>query len=55
MVGTVVGVEYLGVFECEGTHVVVDQAEGKASVHEGQTALRRQAQIRALRRPGLTN
>ena len=32
-------VQYLGVFNGEATHVVVDQAEAKASVHEGETAL----------------
>lgn len=30
---------YLGIFETEVTHVVVDQAEGKAPVHDSQTPL----------------
>ena len=31
---------YLGIFETEVTHVVVDQAEGEAPVHDGQAPLR---------------
>lgn len=31
---------YLGISEAEMTHVVVDQAEGEAPVHEGQASLR---------------
>lgn len=32
---------YLRIFETEMTHVVIDQTEGKTSVHEGQAPLRR--------------
>lgn len=33
---------YLGIFETEMTHVVIDQTEGKAPVHERQAPLRRE-------------
>lgn len=36
---------YLGIFETEMTHVVVDQAKGKAPVHEGQAPLGRESGI----------
>lgn len=36
---------YLGIFETEMTHVVVDQAEGKAPVHEGQAPLRGESAV----------
>lgn len=30
---------YLGVLHCETTHVVIDEAEGKSSVHKGEAPL----------------
>ncbi len=36
---------YLGIFETEMAHVVVDQAESKAPVHEGEAPLRRESVI----------
>lgn len=33
---------YLGIFEAEMTHVMIDQAEGKAPVHESQAPLQRE-------------
>lgn len=36
---------YLGIFETEMTHVVVDQAEGKAPVHGGHAPLRRESMV----------
>lgn len=36
---------YLGIFETEMTHVVVDQAKGKAPVHDGQAPLRRESVV----------
>lgn len=38
---------YLGIFESEMTHVVVDQAKGKAPVHDGQASLRRETGVSA--------
>lgn len=38
---------YLGIFETEMTHVVVDQAKGKAPVHDGQASLRRETGVSA--------
>lgn len=35
-------VQYLGIFETEMTHVVIDQAKGEAPVHEGQAPLRKE-------------
>lgn len=36
---------YLGIFETEMTHVVVDQAEAKAPVHDGQAPLWRESLV----------
>ena len=36
---------YLGIFEAEVTHVVVDQAESKASVHDGQAPLKKEIMV----------
>lgn len=33
---------YLGIFESEMTHVVIDQTKGKAPVHECQAPLKRE-------------
>lgn len=37
---------YLGIFETKMTHVVVDQAECKAPVHDGQAPLRKKSVVR---------
>lgn len=36
---------YLGIFETKMTHVVVDQAEGKAPIHDGQALLWRESKV----------
>lgn len=36
---------YLGIFETEVTHVVVDQAESKAPVHDCQTPLKKESMV----------
>ena len=36
---------YLGILETEVTHVVVDQAESKAPIHDGQTPLRKESMV----------